>query len=118
MVEPRDVLLGPGDLADSVELARSVGWADSEGDWRILHALGRGSGVRAPSGTLLAQCMLCEFGEVATIAKMIVRAEARGRGLASRLMRRALDEASCGGATRVALIATPLGRPVYEKLGF
>jgi GNAT superfamily N-acetyltransferase len=44
--------------------------------------------------------------------------EARGRGLAPRLMRVALLEARERGCRTSTLQATKLGRPVYERLGY
>jgi GNAT superfamily N-acetyltransferase len=44
--------------------------------------------------------------------------EARGRGLASRLMALALHEARDRGATTTSLQATKMGYPVYAKLGY
>ncbi|MBK9001563.1 MAG: GNAT family N-acetyltransferase [Myxococcales bacterium] len=44
--------------------------------------------------------------------------EARGRNLAGRLLGRALAEALKRGATSTSLQASPLGRPVYAKMGY
>jgi GNAT superfamily N-acetyltransferase len=44
--------------------------------------------------------------------------EARGRGLASRLMAHALHEARGRGATTTSLQATKMGYPVYARLGY
>ena len=44
--------------------------------------------------------------------------EARGRGLATALMRRALWDAREGGCATTTLQATKLGRPVYERVGY
>jgi GNAT superfamily N-acetyltransferase len=44
--------------------------------------------------------------------------EARGRGLATRLMRRALADARDRGATTTTLQATRLGYPVYARVGY
>jgi GNAT superfamily N-acetyltransferase len=44
--------------------------------------------------------------------------EARGRGLASRLMAHALHEARDRGATTTSLQATKMGYPVYARLGY
>jgi ribosomal protein S18 acetylase RimI-like enzyme len=44
--------------------------------------------------------------------------EARGRGLAGRLLRVALAEARERGADTSTLQATKLGRPIYERLGY
>ena len=43
---------------------------------------------------------------------------ARGRGLATRLMRRALADARERGCTTTTLVATKMGRPVYARLGY
>ena len=44
--------------------------------------------------------------------------EARGRGLASGLMRRALADAREAGCETTTLQATKAGQPVYDRLGF
>ena len=44
--------------------------------------------------------------------------EARGRGLATRLMRRALADARDRGCTTTTLQATRLGYPVYARVGY
>ena len=44
--------------------------------------------------------------------------DARGRGLASLLMRRALVDARERGCTTTTLIATRMGHPVYARLGY
>jgi N-acetylglutamate synthase-like GNAT family acetyltransferase len=44
--------------------------------------------------------------------------EARGRGLAGKLIAHSLADAVERGATTSTLVATQLGYPVYEKLGF
>jgi GNAT superfamily N-acetyltransferase len=114
----RDVLLGLDDLPDSLALARSIGWSDGEAEWRILYACARVFGVRDGSDGLLAQGLVCGFGAVATVGKLIVRDSARRRGLGRRLMARALDAAAADGAQTVALVATAEGHPLYRALGF
>ena len=54
----------------------------------------------------------CEITFVATLP------EARGRGIARRLMARALADARERGRTATTLIATRLGYPVYIALGY
>ena len=44
--------------------------------------------------------------------------EARGRGLSSKLIAHALADAGERGQRTSTLVATKLGRPVYERLGF
>jgi GNAT superfamily N-acetyltransferase len=43
---------------------------------------------------------------------------ARGRGLATLLLRRALADARDRGCTTTTLVATKMGRPVYARLGY
>jgi hypothetical protein len=54
--------------------------------------------------------------DLAWICMVLVHPEARGRGLASRLVSEVLDRVS--GFAVVGLDATPQGRPVYARLGF
>jgi ribosomal protein S18 acetylase RimI-like enzyme len=54
----------------------------------------------------------CEIWSVATLP------EARGRGLATALMRQGLWDARQGGCESSTLQATAAGRPVYERLGY
>ena len=54
----------------------------------------------------------CEIWSVATLP------EARGRGLATALMRQALWDARQAGCVTATLQATAPGRPVYERVGF
>jgi len=44
--------------------------------------------------------------------------EARGRGIAGHLLAHALADAAERGNETSTLIATKLGRPVYERVGF
>jgi GNAT superfamily N-acetyltransferase len=113
-----DVTLVAEHLPDSLALARAIGWSDSAADWRILYAYARVFGVRGPDGALIAQGLVSPFGDVAAIGKMIVRADARRRGLGRRLMQRTLDAAAAGGARAVTLVATDEGRPLYRAHGF
>ena len=47
-----------------------------------------------------------------------VPVEARGRGLATRLLRRALADARARGQASTTLVATAKGAPVYERIGY
>src|SRR5262249_50227290 len=60
----------------------------------------------------------CIFGSVAWIAMVLVDAEVRGRGVGKALMQYALAFLDGKGVQTVRLDATPMGQPLYEKLGF
>jgi GNAT superfamily N-acetyltransferase len=67
-----------------------------------------------PVGCLLA----VDHGSNADIEWVAVAPEARGRGLSGKLLAHALADAAERGQTMSTLVATQLGRPVYERLGF
>src|SRR5690606_32161796 len=58
------------------------------------------------------------FDSVAWISMMLVEESLRGRGIGRALMEQALMHVDASGIPTVRLDATPLGRPLYEKLGF
>jgi hypothetical protein len=60
----------------------------------------------------------CIFGEVAWIALVLVDAAARNRGAGTALMTHTLAYLDGRGVKSVRLTATPMGQPIYEKLGF
>lgn len=59
-----------------------------------------------------------EVGEDCCITGVATPPEHRGRGIASWLMHRALEEARDAGMTTASLQATRAGAPLYERLGF
>ncbi|MCX7773607.1 MAG: GNAT family N-acetyltransferase, partial [Clostridia bacterium] len=42
----------------------------------------------------------------------------RGKGVATEIFRRTVEEAKASGCGRISLNATEMGRPLYEKFGF
>jgi GNAT superfamily N-acetyltransferase len=67
-----------------------------------------------PAGTTVT----CVFGPVAWVAMVLVDEAQRRRGIGSALVRHALAYLDGRGVRTVRLDATPLGQPVYERLGF
>jgi GNAT superfamily N-acetyltransferase len=57
-------------------------------------------------------------GEVPYILSMYTEPDARGRGVASRIVREMVRWARERGYGRIVLHASKFGRPVYERLGF
>ena len=89
------------------------------GDWRRLIALQPDGAFVAewdaqPVGTVIVTL----FDDVAWVSMMLVVGSFRGRGIGRKLMDRALEFAEDRGARSIRLDATPLGRPLYESLGF
>jgi GNAT superfamily N-acetyltransferase len=66
-----------------------------------------------------AACLVVVDHEAnADIEMVAVVPEARGRGLAGNLLAHALADAAERGIETSTLVATKLGRPVYERLGY
>jgi GNAT superfamily N-acetyltransferase len=108
--------LTSADLPGCLALARDRGWLPEECKWRLLFDLAVVYGVRDPSGELAGVAVLTRYGtEFAVIGMMLVATRYGGRGLGRALMNRALADV---GDAIVFLHATPVGRPLYEKLGF
>lgn len=109
----------PADIALGMRLKSAAGWNQTEADWRRAYEL-------QPDGCLVGECdgipaatlTICRFGQVAWIAMVLTDPVFRGRGLATALMRHAIDDLRSRGVKTIRLDATPLGRPVYERLGF
>jgi GNAT superfamily N-acetyltransferase len=117
---PRDALIREMTIADipaGLALCRASRWNQTESDWR-------GFLTNAPQGALAAVEDDRVVGTVATmpygpftwIAMVLVDPAARGRGIGTRLLERGLALVPRDVVAR--LDATPLGEPLYRKLGF
>jgi len=62
--------------------------------------------------------MTCDHGGNCEVDAVATLPEARGRGLAGALMRHALADARERGCETTTLIATAMGRPLCERLGY
>jgi GNAT superfamily N-acetyltransferase len=107
------------DLALGEQLRAAAGWNQTPADWQRFLALEPDGCFVAewnarPAGTTVA----CTFDRVAWIAMVLVDASLRGQGIGTRLMEHALAWSDRRGVSSVRLDATPLGRPIYLKLGF
>jgi GNAT superfamily N-acetyltransferase len=70
-------------------------------------------------GETVGTVVLWDHGESDTEVVWVATVpEARGRGVSKRLMARALEDARERGRLTTTLVATKLGRPVYEALGY
>jgi N-acetylglutamate synthase-like GNAT family acetyltransferase len=110
-----------GDLADVGPINdRAYGFG---GDWfsRALTDLPSGVVriyVARQDGEPVACSAIVDHGANCEVNMVAVVPEARGRGLSGKLIAHGLADAVARGARTSTLVATKLGRPVYEKLGF
>jgi predicted N-acetyltransferase YhbS len=117
MIHIRQMTLA--DIPLGMRLKAQAAWNQLEADWlRFLDLQPDGAFVAELDGTPAGTVTTCSFGPVAWVAMMLVDASLRGRGLGRALMQRALDFLDGAGVRSVRLDATPLGQPLYEKLGF
>jgi GNAT superfamily N-acetyltransferase len=113
-------LMTEADLAAADELRRLAGWNQKPRDWqRLLTLEPRGCFVALRNGAVVGTVTTTVYGtDLAWIGMMLVHPEHRRTGIASRLMNRALEFLQQRQVNCVRLDATPIGQPVYEKLGF
>ncbi len=107
------------DLELGLSLCRQAGWNQIDADWRrFLDMQPDGCFVAELDSTPVGTTTTCIFGSVAWIAMVLVEVNARRRGVATALLKHALDFLDARGVRTVRLDATTAGQPVYEKLGF
>ena len=109
----------PADLKLGMRLKTEAGWNQVEADWRRALVLEPdGCFVALADGQPAGTTTTCAFGPVAWVAMVLVEACFRGQGIGRALLEHALAHLDHRGIASVRLDATPLGRPLYEKLGF
>src|SRR5439155_20889733 len=107
------------DVSLGMRLKEQAGWNQTEADWRrCLDLEPDGCFVAEFDAVAVGTTTTCIFGTVAWIAMVLVDSAMRGRGVGKALMNRALEYLDASGVRSVRLDATPLGQPLYEKLGF
>ncbi len=107
------------DVPLGMRLKTQANWNQCEADWRrFLDMQPDGCFVAELDGVPVGTTTTCLFGPVAWIAMVLVDASMRGRGVGTALMRHALAFLDQCAVTTIRLDATPLGQPLYERLGF
>jgi GNAT superfamily N-acetyltransferase len=110
--------LGPDDAPAGLALSTEAQWNQNEADWRFFLSEGIVFGVRDKEGQLIASSALLPYcSGNAWISMVLVTANWRRRGLATRLIDACLGVAAEQGLTPW-LDATPAGATVYGPLGF
>ncbi|NDZ76946.1 GNAT family N-acetyltransferase [Streptomyces sp. SID10853] len=121
MPSPLDELpirrLTHGDLTSCADLSENRGWPRDDHKWGLLLAAGTGYGIDDPGGKGLATaCVVTAYGSGPAAVGMLLVADAYARqGAGQRMMRHVIAEFD---GVPLTLYATPLGRPLYERLGF
>jgi GNAT superfamily N-acetyltransferase len=105
------------EISAAEALVAEAGWNQTERDWRIFLDFGTVQAVRTDDGRVVATAATLPYGGFGWISMVLVTAAWRRRGLASVLLRGAIDGLTGAGLVPV-LDATPAGRMVYRTLGF
>lgn len=106
------------ELDGAQALVAEAGWNQIVADWRVFLDLGTVYAVHGEAGRLVATAATLPYGgRFAWISMVLVAGEHRRRGLATRLLRRCMDDLIAADLLPV-LDATPDGRPIYRALGF
>ncbi|MGW4443736.1 GNAT family N-acetyltransferase [Streptomyces sp. NPDC004682] len=108
------------DLTACADLSENRGWQREEHKWGLLLTAGQGYGIDDPEGGLVAACVITEYGpeghpDLGALGMVLVAERHARRGVGRRLLRHIM---SAAGTTPLTLHATPMGRPLYEELGF
>jgi GNAT superfamily N-acetyltransferase len=109
--------LAVDDIPGALALCREAGWNQTADDWRLfLHLAPETCRAACIDGRLVGTVTVLPYGPFAWIGMVLVERRSRGRGIGTALLHEALRLVDPGSSGR--LDATPLGRPLYEKLGF
>jgi GNAT superfamily N-acetyltransferase len=117
-IEPIDIVeLGVGDAQAGLALSTEAGWNQNEADWRFFLSQGVMFGVRNGARLVATAALLPYSAGNAWISMVLVTADFRRRGIATKLVDACLRAATRRGLT-TWLDATPAGAAVYGPLGF
>ena len=117
-IEPIDIVeLGVGDAQAGLALSTEAGWNQNEADWRFFLSQGIVFGMRDGVRLVATAALLPYSGGNAWISMVLVTADFRRRGIATKLVDACLRVAARRGLT-TWLDATPAGATVYGPLGF
>ena len=112
-------LLFESDIPAAMQLKEAAGWNQTKADWRRLLSLEpNGCFAEVKDGRLVGTTTTTTYGnELAWIGMVLVDPQARRQGIATQLLKVAMDYLKDRVAT-VKLDATAQGQPVYEGFGF
>ncbi|MCI0642378.1 MAG: GNAT family N-acetyltransferase [Gemmataceae bacterium] len=107
------------DIPAGVRLSEQAGWNQLPQDWaRQFELEPEGCFVAEDGGQVIGTACACVFDDVAWVNLVLVDEMYRKKGIGTRLMLQVMKFLEDRDVRSVRLDATPLGQPIYEKLGF
>jgi predicted N-acetyltransferase YhbS len=113
-------LMTTKDIPEAMRLKEIAGWNQTIADWRrFLSATPEGCFVAEHDGRVIGTVTTIVYEDrFAWIGQLLVDPENRGRGIGKQLFEQAIGHLDSQNLACMKLDATPLGKPLYEKLGF
>jgi len=113
-------LMTPDDIPAGMRLKEISGWNQTRGDWeRFLNASPAGCFVaETGTGVVGTATTICYEGRFAWIGMVLVDPAFRSQGIGTKLLEKCIAHLDSCGIPSMKLDATPLGKPLYQKLGF
>ncbi|WP_253701465.1 GNAT family N-acetyltransferase [Bacillus sp. FJAT-27445] len=110
-------VLTESDIEGLMALSTSVGWDYDTNEITTILSSGQVFGHKNEKGEIVSSAAIIPYdNKLASVGMVIVHHDYRGKGLGKETTQACIDFVS--GQTAVMLIATPNGKPMYEKMGF
>ena len=108
------------DIPAGLRLNTLSGWNQTSADWeRFLVSSPRGCFVMEDGNNVVGTAAtICYENRFAWIGMVLVDPEYRKQGIGTQLLNKTIEHLDHANISTIKLDATPLGKPLYEKLGF
>lgn len=108
------------DLAAADQLRADLGWNQTISDWqRLLSLSPEGCFAAEQDARIVGTCTTVAYSKaLAWIGMMMVHPASRGQGIGNALLQHAVDHLRQLGVRCIKLDATPMGKPLYARIGF
>ncbi|TVU91905.1 GNAT family N-acetyltransferase [Vreelandella titanicae] len=103
------------DLEAAHRLSFKLGWPHRIDDWQQMLDVGEGVVLESIDGELVGTGLCFNQGAVATLGLVVISDDWQGLGLGREMMARLM---ALAGPRTLLLVATTVGQPLYQKLGF